>query len=267
MGMNRYSWRFGPMSNSSGSELRTFRDSDGKEWAEVLVEEFVEPTPKSVPKSTPVEPKENPEAGVQPKGEEVAVYSAPRLETNYPGEEFNLTRKAQPGYKVLPTPKNQEIPKVPKSGLPEPPTKRRRVDLDTVEGRASPEHTPEPSLTPASGSSGLVPSPPLPASPIAGPAQKNWTVAVELPAIKKVALTQSTCFWCTISLNLPQPWKIHKQIHLSCSMQKVFFETSSWIYIPTSIRSHEVFLFGDFAQLPSAQCHGCTLEVSAHSDL
>lgn len=136
------------MSNSP-EELRVFRDSDGAEWVEVLVEEeSVAPTPKTFPKDNPSGPREenpeveNPEVGGEPQAKEVAAYrSAPRVETNYPSEEFRLDRKSQPGYRVLPAPKNQPIPRLPKSGLPSPP-KRKRVESDSAEGSSRPTFNP-----------------------------------------------------------------------------------------------------------------------------
>ena len=77
--------------------VRSFVDSNGEEFVEVVVDPESGSTAGDLPSEAVAGP---------PKAKEVEIVrSAPRVETNYPAE-LLLNRKAQPGYRVLPGPRN-----------------------------------------------------------------------------------------------------------------------------------------------------------------
>ena len=152
-------WPAGPMASDSPI-VGSFVASNGEEYVEVVVE------PDS---DTPGEPPSAAVAG-PPKGrskEGEKVRSAPRVETNYPAE-LLLNRKAQPGYKVLPGPKNQSIPTFGDNQLQlRLPPKKREFEEEGGDTCDTPNIL-------ASGSKGPgPPDPPPPASPIALPTKKK----------------------------------------------------------------------------------------------
>ena len=90
----------GPM-DSETPIVRSFVDSNGEEFVEVVVDPESGSTAGDLPSEAVAGP---------PKAKEVEIVrSAPRVETNYPAE-LLLNRKAQPGYRVLPGPRNQPTP-------------------------------------------------------------------------------------------------------------------------------------------------------------
>ncbi len=138
--------------------VRSFVDSNGEEFVEVVVDD---PDSGSTAGDLPSGAVAGP-----PKAKEGEIArSAPRVETNYPAE-LLLNRKAQPGYRVLPGPRNQPTPLLVDDTLRPPPQKR------TFVGEEGGDSSDTPNIV-ASASKAPGPlDPPPPASPIALPTKK-----------------------------------------------------------------------------------------------